>query len=100
VLTHFPPADTYTGRCDVDQALKSESGNKDKERCPRSLMLYGHGDGGGGPQLEMLERLRRMTRGAPGLPKIEVRLPTCRPFMYLPCELKPGTTAHVSVGVL
>eukprot|EP00727_Mastigamoeba_balamuthi_P007702 m51a1_g3552 hypothetical protein (1012) ;mRNA; f:1020871-1024541 len=76
VLTHFPPADTYTGRCDVEQSLKTETNNKDKERCARSIMLYGHGDGGGGPQLEMIERLQRLRLGVPGLPTIKPGSPS------------------------
>ncbi|UYO00551.1 MAG: alpha-mannosidase [Devosia sp.] len=34
------------------------------------FMVYGHGDGGGGPTREMLENIRRMERGIPGCPRI------------------------------
>ncbi len=34
------------------------------------FLVYGHGDGGGGPTREMLENVRRMERGIPGCPKI------------------------------
>ncbi len=34
-------------------------------------LVYGFGDGGGGPTREMLENIRRMARGIPGCPKIE-----------------------------
>lgn len=34
-------------------------------------LCYGHGDGGGGPTREMLERIRRMEAGLPGCPKVE-----------------------------
>ncbi|MEO5805940.1 glycoside hydrolase family 38 C-terminal domain-containing protein [Devosia sp.] len=34
------------------------------------FMVYGHGDGGGGPTRGMLENVRRMERGIPGCPKV------------------------------
>ncbi|SHL38643.1 alpha-mannosidase [Roseibium suaedae] len=33
-------------------------------------LVYGHGDGGGGPTREMLENIRRMERGIPGCPAV------------------------------
>jgi len=35
------------------------------------FIVYGHGDGGGGPTRGMLENLRRMERGIPGCPRIK-----------------------------
>ncbi|WP_404402171.1 alpha-mannosidase [Pelagibacterium halotolerans] len=35
------------------------------------FLVYGHGDGGGGPTREMLENVRRMERGIPGCPKVK-----------------------------
>jgi len=37
-----------------------------------AMMPYGYGDGGGGPTLEMLESARRMMRGLPGLPRLNL----------------------------
>ena len=34
------------------------------------FLVYGHGDGGGGPTREMLENIRRMERGIPGCPSV------------------------------
>ncbi|WP_421759013.1 alpha-mannosidase [Devosia sp.] len=34
------------------------------------FLVYGHGDGGGGPTRGMLENVRRMERGIPGCPKV------------------------------
>lgn len=34
------------------------------------FLVYGHGDGGGGPTRGMFENVRRMERGIPGCPKI------------------------------
>jgi alpha-mannosidase len=35
------------------------------------FLVYGHGDGGGGPTREMLHNIRRMERGIPGCPKVK-----------------------------
>ncbi|NBZ86472.1 alpha-mannosidase [Stagnihabitans tardus] len=43
----------------------SQKGTGDK-----LFMVYGHGDGGGGPTREMLHHLRRMERGIPGCPRV------------------------------
>lgn len=42
------------------------------------FLVYGHGDGGGGPTREMLQNIRRMERGIPGCPKVSHE--TMRPF--------------------
>ena len=47
---------------------------KDHPRSAHSLLVFGHGDGGGGPTREMLERLRR-ARDLAGLPRTEMRTP-------------------------
>lgn len=69
VLTHFPPADTYNSHATVKEVLFSVSNHKDKGRADDSMLLFGHGDGGGGPQCSMLESLSRMQDVA-GLPKV------------------------------
>jgi alpha-mannosidase len=74
VLTHFPPTDTYNGVATVKELLLHHTNFKDKERAAESCMLFGFGDGGGGPTEEMLERLRRM-RDVPGLPEVVIREP-------------------------
>ncbi|XP_004365158.2 alpha mannosidase [Capsaspora owczarzaki ATCC 30864] len=74
VLTHFPPADTYNSQVLPDEVMKSITNFKDHGRSRESMMLFGHGDGGGGPQMVMLERMRRM-QDCDGVPKINVRSP-------------------------
>jgi alpha-mannosidase len=74
VLTHFPPTDTYNGGATVEELLKHYGNFKDKERATESYMLFGWGDGGGGPTEEMLERLRRM-KDVAGLPDVAIRSP-------------------------
>jgi alpha-mannosidase len=74
VLTHFPPADTYNSRADVAEVLFNVSNFKEHDRARESLLLFGYGDGGGGPTPEMLEQLRRM-QDVDGLPRVEIRSP-------------------------
>ena len=57
VLTHFPPANTYGASVDVKECLDTVRLNKDKDRCPYGLLVYGHGDGGGGPTEEMVVKV-------------------------------------------
>jgi alpha-mannosidase len=72
LLTHFPPADTYNAMMTVEQMLYNVSNYKDLERSNESYALFGFGDGGGGPTMEMLERIARM-RDVDGLPKVAMR---------------------------
>ena len=74
VLTHFPPADTYNAEATVPELRGAVTAYKDHPRSRHSLLVFGHGDGGGGPTAEMLERLRRM-RDLAGLPETQLRPP-------------------------
>jgi len=75
ILTHFPPADTYNANCSVKELLFNVSNFKDHDRARESYYLFGYGDGGGGPTLEMLEQLKR-SKDVDGLPRVEIRTPT------------------------
>jgi alpha-mannosidase len=70
VLGHFPPADNYNSDVSVDEVLKTAREFKDHESSERSLLVFGFGDGGGGPTRAMLESLRRMA-DLQGLPRVE-----------------------------
>ncbi len=72
VLTHFPPADTYNSLANVKEVLKSSQMFKEHERARESMLLFGYGDGGGGPTPEMLEQLQRMG-DVDGLPRVTQR---------------------------
>ncbi|XP_035704464.1 alpha-mannosidase 2C1-like isoform X2 [Folsomia candida] len=74
VLVHFPPGDSYTMTASVKEILKSVTNSQDKGRVNCGAYLFGHGDGGGGPTMEMLEKLRRV-RNVDGLPKVEMGTP-------------------------
>lgn len=105
VFAHFPPADNYNCGASADEVARTARQNGDKAHVPASLMLYGHGDGGGGPAKEMLARIDRIA-GAPGMPAVRysspqqfagalrrlargTRLPRWRGELYL--ELHQGT---------
>ena len=51
-----------------------------KDVSPHALLIFGYGDGGGGPTREDLEKQRRLQRGIPGLPvtKMDHLLPYLR----------------------
>jgi alpha-mannosidase len=59
VLAHMPPEDTYNGPAAPRSLVKIEKDYLDKDVSDRALMLFGIGDGGGGPGEEHLERLQR-----------------------------------------
>lgn len=59
VLTHMPPEDTYNSPAAPRSIMKAEKEYLDKNISDRCLMLFGIGDGGGGPGEEHLERLSR-----------------------------------------
>ncbi|HLI43009.1 MAG TPA: glycoside hydrolase family 38 C-terminal domain-containing protein [Acidimicrobiales bacterium] len=77
VLAHCPPTDTYNGDFTVGQLLAGDRRFAQHAVSDRSLYVYGHGDGGGGPTEEMLQRARRLRRLDP-LP--QVRLGTARSY--------------------
>ncbi|GAM28490.1 hypothetical protein SAMD00019534_116660, partial [Acytostelium subglobosum LB1] len=74
VLSHFPPANTYNSAADVKEVVLSATNNKNAELANESLLVYGHGDGGGGPTIEMIERLVKMPN-TDGIPKVGLRSP-------------------------
>ncbi|MDF3129501.1 alpha-mannosidase [Kiritimatiellaeota bacterium B1221] len=69
IFTHFPPADTYNSEMDVESLVYTANNFKEHGILDRSLYVYGFGDGGGGPTIEMLERMRRL-ENFEGIPPI------------------------------
>ena len=59
VLVHMPPEGTYNSSAAPRAIKKAEADYLDKAVSENCLMLYGIGDGGGGPGYEHLERLKR-----------------------------------------
>ena len=56
-MAHFPPRATYNAEAKVEDILECVKEHKDKDRSRRSLLVYGVGDGGGGPTQDMLKGL-------------------------------------------
>ena len=71
VLAHFPPADTYNALVTIGELRTAAARYRDHDRSASSLLVFGHGDGGGGPVPEMLELARR-ARDLQGVPQVEV----------------------------
>jgi alpha-mannosidase len=59
VLAHMPPEGTYNSSAAPRAIKEAERNFKDKGVSEDCLMLFGIGDGGGGPGEEHLERLKR-----------------------------------------
>lgn len=70
IFTHFPPADTYNADTGPQQIFDNVKNFREHGRASRSLLVYGWGDGGGGPSIEMLEKARRVA-DFDGLPKLK-----------------------------
>ena len=95
VLVHFPPDDTYNSAADVPSLLKAANESKSLDHSHTSLLVYGWGDGGGGPTREMLEMLTR-ARDVQGLPRTRMATPS----EFFTALEREGTTRPVVVGEL
>lgn len=71
IFSHFPPVDTYNARVQAKELTRAERQFAQKDRASRSLMPFGYGDGGGGPTVEMIERIRRW-ENFEGMPAVEL----------------------------
>ncbi|KFI55451.1 alpha-mannosidase [Bifidobacterium callitrichos] len=74
ILTHFPPSDTYCSSMSMHELAYSQRNFLDKDLSRNAILLYGFGDGGGGPTREMTARIRR-DRDLAGAPKIDFGTP-------------------------
>ena len=59
VLCHMPPSETYTADAHFGDVNRSVQQHKSMDQDNTSLLVFGKGDGGGGPTFEHLEKLRR-----------------------------------------
>lgn len=59
VLVHTPPEGTYNSAAAPQAIRKAETAYLDKAVSEDCMLVYGIGDGGGGPGVEHLERLER-----------------------------------------
>lgn len=67
---------TYTGIINANQVMGTWKRYQNKDMSEETLMLFGYGDGGGGPTKEMLENAKRLKYGIPGCPRVEIGLET------------------------
>jgi alpha-mannosidase len=59
VLCHMAPSEKYNSECDLEDLRNSIAQHKSLDVDATSLLVFGYGDGGGGPTWEHLEKLRR-----------------------------------------
>lgn len=62
---------TYTGIINPNMALGTFKRFQNRDLTEDTIMLFGYGDGGGGPSKEMLESAERLKYGIPGIPRIK-----------------------------
>ncbi|NEG56204.1 alpha-mannosidase [Bifidobacterium sp. SMA15] len=74
IFTHFPPSDTYNSDMSPADVAKTERQYSEKGKGASSLMLFGWGDGGGGPTREMLASAH-LQRNIEGAPKVRIATP-------------------------
>ncbi|MDO8388849.1 MAG: glycoside hydrolase family 38 C-terminal domain-containing protein [Actinomycetota bacterium] len=98
VLTHFPPVDTYNATIVGEELVHSEQNFKEHGWSDVSLMPFGHGNGGGGPTREMIERARRVA-DLDGAPRVRQGT-TDEFFAQVEAEIAGGAPAPVWSGEL
>jgi alpha-mannosidase len=98
VLTHFPPVDTYNAEITPAEVRYAEGNFKDHGWSNWSLMPFGHGNGGGGPTREMMERARRMA-DLDGVSPITIGTPE-QFFDHVEAEIATGAPVPVWSGEL
>jgi len=96
IFTHFPPSDTYAAEVTAAELRHAVTNFRDKAISSHSLLLFGYGDGGGGPNREMLARAHRF-RDLEGAPRVELRGPE---DFFADAEAGLGDQAPVWVGEL
>ncbi|PPG58485.1 alpha-mannosidase [Rathayibacter sp. AY1C7] len=74
VFTHFPPVDLYNSDLSGEDLARAERQYAEKGSGTMSLVPFGYGDGGGGPNREMIAAARR-TRSLEGSPTVELSTP-------------------------
>lgn len=74
IFTHFPPVDTYSAQLSGAELARAERQYAEKGAANTSLVPFGHGDGGGGPNREMLAAAQRL-RSLEGSPAVTLSSP-------------------------
>lgn len=94
VLCHMTPAETYTAEAHFGDVNRCVTKHKSMDQDPSSLLVFGKGDGGGGPTWQQIEKLRRCrgladTKGR--LPKVGMGLTVDDFFSSLQKKADAGT---------
>lgn len=75
VICHMCPAETYTAEANFGDVRRSITQHKSMDQDATSLLVFGKGDGGGGPTWEHMEKLRRcrgMADQVGGIPRVHM----------------------------
>jgi len=96
IFTHFPPSDTYAAEVTAAELRHAVTNFRDKAISSHSLLLFGYGDGGGGPNREMLARAHRFG-DLEGAPRVTLGGPE---DFFRAAEAEIGDQAPVWVGEL
>nr|XP_019011845.1 uncharacterized protein I206_03951 [Kwoniella pini CBS 10737]OCF50626.1 hypothetical protein I206_03951 [Kwoniella pini CBS 10737] len=75
VLTHMTPVDTYNAAGNYKELVKGATKHKNLGVTDECLLLFGNGDGGGGPTPLMLNKLQRLGSAAthnPEMPSFKI----------------------------
>ncbi|KAI8678460.1 Alpha-mannosidase [Fusarium keratoplasticum] len=75
VICHMPPSETYTANADFGDLKRSITNHKTMRVDSSSLLVFGKGDGGGGPTWQHFEKLRRcagISNTVGGIPKLKL----------------------------
>lgn len=97
IFTHFPPADTYAASVTADELAYSEKNFKNKDLSTLALMLFGYGDGGGGPTREMMGRVRRFAN-LEGMPRVQMMTPDTF-FEQAQHEMKQNADVNAAIDL-
>lgn len=74
IFTHFPPVDTYNAQLTGEELARAERQYAEKGVANTSLVPFGYGDGGGGPNREMVAAATRL-RSLEGSPTVTLSTP-------------------------
>ena len=92
------PGGGYNGLLGARAAVETWRNYADKERMPETLLTFGHGDGGGGPDTTMLEAYRQIA-DMPVMPSVR-QVNVSDWYKGLPARLAEGDDFPVWAGEL
>ncbi|KAK4630823.1 Alpha-mannosidase [Fulvia fulva] len=99
VICHMAPSETYTAEAHFGDVKRSVTQHKSMDQDPTSLLVFGKGDGGGGPtwgHIEKLRRCRGMSDQVGKLPRVHMGWSVEDFFDRLEKNAANGTTEFVT----